>query len=142
MVTALASAEILLEVPFHDVDAMGVVWHGHYAKYLELARTALLRKVGLDLQDMGAHGVLYPVATMTLKYVRPLLYGERVTVRAELLEYENRVRIRYLVHKGDGTVSTRAETTQVAVDAVTRELRFETPDFLQEAVARLKGGAE
>ena len=30
------------EVPFHDVDMTLRVWHGHYYKYLELARTARL----------------------------------------------------------------------------------------------------
>ena len=36
-------AAIEVEVPFHDVDAMTVAWHGHYLKYFELARTQLLR---------------------------------------------------------------------------------------------------
>lgn len=131
------SAEIPLEVPFHDVDSMGIVWHGHYVKYLEIARTALLRRIGLDLQAMRDHGIVYPIATCDLKYVRPLHYGDVVTVRAELLEYENRVKVRYLITTGDGAVTTRAETTQVAVDLQTRELRFDTPTFLLEAIERM-----
>jgi acyl-CoA thioester hydrolase len=35
-------AEVEVEVPFHDVDLAGVVWHGHYMKYLENARWALM----------------------------------------------------------------------------------------------------
>ncbi|WP_343034423.1 hypothetical protein [Candidatus Methylobacter favarea] len=31
-----------IEIPFHDIDMMEVVWHGHYAKYFESARCALL----------------------------------------------------------------------------------------------------
>jgi acyl-CoA thioester hydrolase len=31
-------------VPFFDVDSMNVVWHGHYVKYLEVARCALLER--------------------------------------------------------------------------------------------------
>ena len=37
----LPEAEIIIRVPFHDVDLMEVVWHGHYAKYFEIARCAL-----------------------------------------------------------------------------------------------------
>ena len=36
-------ADIRMEVPFHDIDILGIVWHGHYNKYFELARTALYR---------------------------------------------------------------------------------------------------
>ena len=39
-------ASVELEVPFHDVDVMHVAWHGHYVKYFELARCALLRRFG------------------------------------------------------------------------------------------------
>ena len=35
-----ASAQV--EVPFHDVDAMDVCWHGHYLKYFEIGRAALV----------------------------------------------------------------------------------------------------
>ena len=48
----LHEVRVQLEVPFHDVDRLGVVWHGHYFKYFELARTRLLRAIGLDA---GAH---------------------------------------------------------------------------------------
>ena len=39
----LHETSVEIEVPFHDVDALRIVWHGHYYKYLELARTQLLR---------------------------------------------------------------------------------------------------
>ena len=38
-------AEIELQVPSFDVDMMEVVWHGHYVKYFEQARCALLDKL-------------------------------------------------------------------------------------------------
>ncbi len=36
-------------VPFHDVDPLFVVWHGHYFKYFEYGREALMRAHGLDV---------------------------------------------------------------------------------------------
>ena len=39
----LRETSVELEVPLHDVDVLGIVWHGHYYKYLEAARTALLQ---------------------------------------------------------------------------------------------------
>ena len=48
----LRECSIELEIPFHDVDTLGVVWHGHYYKYLELARTQLLRSCHLDVANL------------------------------------------------------------------------------------------
>jgi acyl-CoA thioester hydrolase len=44
MIKSIHQTSVDLEIPFHDVDMMQVVWHGHYAKYFEIARCALLEK--------------------------------------------------------------------------------------------------
>ncbi len=36
-------------VPLHDCDPLGIVWHGHYYKYLEIARTLLFEGLGIDV---------------------------------------------------------------------------------------------
>ena len=46
MTTRLHETSIELDVPFFDCDPLGVVWHGHYFKYLELARSAMLGPLG------------------------------------------------------------------------------------------------
>jgi acyl-CoA thioester hydrolase len=43
-------------VPFFDVDTMNVVWHGHYVKYLEVARCALARQDRPQLHAMLESG--------------------------------------------------------------------------------------
>ena len=136
----LLAGEVLMEIPFHDVDAMGVAWHGHYVKYLEIARTALLRRLGLDFQQMQEWGVLWPVVVCNMKFIRPLRYGQQVRVRAELLEYQARLRIRYLLtDAATGERVNRAETIQVAVASGTGELLFQCPPMLTEAIARAVG---
>ena len=136
----LLAGEVLMEIPFHDVDAMGVAWHGHYVKYLEIARTALLRRLGLDFQQMQEWGVLWPVVVCNMKFIKPLRYGQQVRVRAELLEYQARLRIRYLLtDAATGERVNRAETIQVAVASGTGELLFQCPPMLTEAIARAVG---
>ncbi|BDU75682.1 acyl-CoA thioesterase [Mesoterricola sediminis] len=128
--------EIELEAPFHDVDMMGFVWHGHYVKYLELARTAMMREAGLDWAQMQDWGVIWPVVTCSMKYVRPLRYGQRFRVACRLLEYEDRIRIDYrITDAGTGETLHKAETVQLAVEAATGQLRFGCPDALREALA-------
>lgn len=133
----LLSGEVLIEVPFHDVDSMGVAWHGHYVKYLEIARTAMMRKAGLDFQQMQEWGVMWPVVVCNMKFIRPLRYGQQVRVKAELLEYQARLRITYLLtDAATGERVNKAETIQLAVAVGTGELLFECPPMLTEAITR------
>ena len=52
MTNSLASATVELEIPFHDIDLMEIAWHGHYAKYLEIARGALLNTIDYNVKEM------------------------------------------------------------------------------------------
>ena len=122
------ATSVEVEVPFHDVDAMNVAWHGHYVKYFELARCALLRRFAYDYPQMQASGYLWPIVECSLKYVRPARYSQRLRVEAKLVEYENRIKIAYLIRDAaSGERLTKGHTTQVAVDADTGELQFVSP---------------
>ncbi|RZI43907.1 acyl-CoA thioesterase [Herbaspirillum sp. HC18] len=124
-------ADATVEVPFHDVDVMEVVWHGHYVKYFELARTALLRLIDYDYPQMRASGYAWPVVECYLKYVRPARYGTQLRIRARLMEYENRLKIEYaIVDAETGERLTKGYTVQVAVSIATGELQFVSPPCL------------
>ena len=136
----ILTGTIELEVPFHDVDVMGVAWHGHYVKYLEIARTAMMRQVGLDWQQMKDWGVLWPVVTCTMKFIRPLRYGQKFKVQCSLLEYQGRIRITYVLSDAaTGDRLHKAETVQLAVAAETGELLFDCPPALSAAMAQVGG---
>lgn len=132
------SAEVELEVPFHDVDSMAVAWHGHYVKYFEIARCALLRRFDYDYPQMQASGYLWPIVELHLKYVRPAYYGHRIKVRATLVEYENRLKIAYLIEDATtGEALTKGHSIQVAVEAASGELQFASPEILLRNVEQL-----
>ncbi|MCE9667098.1 acyl-CoA thioesterase [Myxococcus stipitatus] len=127
------SHEIELTPAFHDLDPMEVVWHGHYVKYLELARCALLARFDYDYPQMRASGYAWPVVDLRLKYVQPAVYAQRLRVRAEITEWENRLRIDYLIRDAvTGRKVNQAHTIQVAVSLATRELQFVSPPVLWE----------
>ena len=116
---------------FHDLDPMAVVWHGNYVKYLELARCALLQRFDYDYAQMKESGWLWPVVDMRVKYVKPVRAGQRLRIRAQIVEWENRLKIEYRVFDAvDGSLITRAHTIQVAVDAETFEMQYVSPPVL------------
>lgn len=131
-------AEIELVVPFFDVDMMEVVWHGHYVKYFEEARCALLDKLGHNYRQMRDAGYAWPVIDLQLRYIRGAQFGQRIRVRADLVEWENRLKINYLITDVEsGERMTRGSSVQVAVEIATREMLLASPRVFVEAVERV-----
>jgi acyl-CoA thioester hydrolase len=127
------SAEVELQVQFFDLDPMQIVWHGNYVKYLEVVRCALLEGIGYNYEQMKASGYAWPVIEMNLRYAAPATFGQRLTLRAEIVEWENRLRIDYLISDAaSGKRLNRASTTQVAVEIASGEMCFVSPSVLFE----------
>jgi acyl-CoA thioester hydrolase len=125
--------EIEVTPAFHDLDPMAVVWHGHYFKYFELARCALLQRFAYDYMEMRDSGYIWPIVDMRTKYVRSARFNQKLKVRAQIVEWENRLKIDYLIRDADsGAVLTRAHTIQVAVHADTGEMQYVSPAVLFE----------
>ena len=127
------SVVIELTIPFHDVDSMGVVWHGNYFRYFEIAREALLNQFNYGYRAMKASGYLWPVVDTRVKYRAPLLFEQKITVSAKLEEYENRLRIGYVIADlNTGKRLSTGYTIQVAVEEKTNEMCFVSPEILFE----------
>ncbi|MEB2344014.1 MAG: acyl-CoA thioesterase [Deltaproteobacteria bacterium] len=113
----LHEVQVAIEVPFHDVDALGIVWHGHYYKYLELARTALFRSRGLDARDLVDLGYGMVMIESRCRHVSPLRYGERARVAAWLADVKHRIRIDYEVTREPcGSRVAKAVTVLATLD--------------------------
>jgi acyl-CoA thioester hydrolase len=128
-----ASASVELEVPFHDIDMMGIAWHGHYVKYLEIARGAMLETIEYNVKEMEASGYAWPVIEMNIRYAKPLLFLQKIRVQADLVEIENRLKIAYRIFDIEsGKRLTKAYTVQVALGLVSGEMLFASPRVLLE----------
>jgi acyl-CoA thioester hydrolase len=128
-------AEVEVEVLFHDNDPMGITWHGNYFRYLESARSALLHQIGYHYAEMIESGYFWPVVEAHIKYVKPTRFGNRLLVRATLEEYENRLKIAYVIKDANsGECMTTASTTQVAVGKERGEMHFASPQVLLDKV--------
>ncbi|RDS84867.1 acyl-CoA thioesterase [Dyella monticola] len=124
-------------VPFYDVDSMNVVWHGHYVKYLEVARCALLDDIGYNYVQMKESGYAWPVIDLQLRYVQAARFGQRLHVRADLVEWQNRLLIHYLIKDAaTGQRLTRGSSVQVAINIASGEMQLVSPKVLIDAVER------
>lgn len=126
-------AEVDMQVQFFDLDPMEIVWHGNYVKYLEVVRCALLDKIGYNYVEMKQSGYAWPIIDMHLRYAAPATFGQVLKLRAEIVEWENRLKIDYLISDAaSGRRLNKASTVQVAVDMATKEMCFVSPPVLFE----------
>lgn len=127
----MRQAEVIIEVPFHDVDVMKVAWHGHYVKYFEIARCALLDSIDYNYPQMDVSGYAWPVIDLRVRYAHPLYFQQNIRVIAKLTEWENRLKIDYLIEDAQtGQRLTKGYTVQVAVDMQNSEMLFVSPEIL------------
>lgn len=124
-------AEIEIDVPFHDVDSMNVVWHGHYLKYFELARCQLLEQFDYNYNQMRESGYVYPVIESHIRYAHGIIFNQKIRVVAKLVEWENRLKIDYTIYDAQSNKRlTKGYTIQVAVRIEDRELCLASPPIL------------
>lgn len=124
-------AEVELQIQFFDLDPMDIVWHGRYVQYLETARCALLEQIDYNYPQMKASGYAWPIIDLHLRYAAPAVFGQRIKVCATLVEWENRLKIDYVISDADsGRRLTRGSTVQVAVDIASGEMCFVSPPIL------------
>lgn len=90
-------AEVTFDVPFHDMDAMGVVWHGNYLKYFEYARTRLFQVLKLGGEVSRNFPYVWVVIESKVRHIAPLRFEDRVRVTARLVDVDYRIHVRYEV---------------------------------------------
>ena len=129
-------SETIVAVQFYDLDPMNVVWHGNYIKYLETARCDLLAKLGYTYDDMAQDCVMYPVATMELKYIKPCRFQQKLKIISTLEEIEPGMVIKYTIFDAQtGEKVFKAKTMQICVNTVTKESLYSAPNGLKEKLA-------
>lgn len=130
--TELHRIELEHEVAFHDVDALNVVWHGHFYKYFELARTVLFRARRLDMPDLIALGYRLVVIETKCKHTYPLRYGDRVRIAAWFKDIDHRLNVGYeITNVTAERRAARGHTILATLDGA-GQLLFVTPGAIAE----------
>jgi len=133
----MISAEVTIQIQFYHLDPLRIVWYGNYPRFIEQARRALFDKFSFGYREMADSGFLWPVVDLRIKYVRPVNLAHSIKVVATLVEYEYRLKVKYVISDAEtGEVLTKAHSIQVTVDRATNELCFETPPVLVDKIKR------
>ena len=114
----LTGYTIEIPVRFAECDSYGVVWHGHYALYLEEVRDRLTSRFGFTPAKALALGYRVPVTRMEIRYRAPARPDETIRATARLRPPEAaRLILDYEIRNAGGDLLATAETEQVVVRA-------------------------
>jgi len=81
---AIKPDEIEIRVRYAETDQMGVVHHGNYALYLEMARIEWLRKLGISYKNMEENGIGLPVVSLSINFKKSAFYDDVIKVKTQL----------------------------------------------------------
>lgn len=109
--------KINIRVRYSETDQMKYVYYGNYAAYFELGRVEWLRKFGVSYKEMEDDGIMLPVINMNIKYHKPALYDDLLTLKTTLLKLPQvKIDFNFTIYNQKDELLTTARTTLVFWD--------------------------
>ena len=118
---------------------MKVVWHGSYPLYFEDALEDFGKQYGLGYEEFIRNYVFAPLVELSLKYKKPLLYGQKARVDIVYQPTESaKIVFEYEIHDAeDDSLIAEGRSVQVFMD-MDYQLVLENPPFYQDCIEKWK----
>jgi acyl-CoA thioester hydrolase len=117
-----------IRVRYGETDRMGYVYYGNHALYFEVGRVEMLRAMGYPYDEMERDGIMCPVTFLDVRYVRPALYDEELTVTTTVKEKPTQfIHFQVEIHNQNNKLVSTGNVTLAFVDAQTRR-KCDAPD--------------
>jgi acyl-CoA thioester hydrolase len=121
------------EVRFSEVDSMGIVWHGSYAKYFEDGREEFGKKFGLGYMFIFRNGYYAPLVELNFQFKKPLPYETKAIVETKYINSPAaKIQFEYRIFlPQDNSIICTGISTQVFLDKK-YQLAWSMPPFYDE----------
>lgn len=91
-----------IRVPYAHTDQMRYVYYANYLVYFEMARSEMLREIGLPYGELEARGVFLPAIEAHCEYKTPAHFDDLLTVASRCEIKGVRLTIRYEITRDSG----------------------------------------
>lgn len=127
-------SETTIRVRYAETDKMGYVYYGNYTQYYEVGRVEALRQLDCSYKKMEDDGIMLPVYTCNIKYLKPAFYDDLLIIKTSIKEMP-RVKIvfEYEIFNQQSELLNIGSTTLVFVDVKTNKPCV-APLFLLEKI--------
>ncbi|MCE9584242.1 MAG: acyl-CoA thioesterase [Planctomycetes bacterium] len=124
-----------ITVRLSETDEFGVVWHGNYPLYFEVARNEMARAFGLTAKELKALGVFPPVVDFAVQCRLPAKNDDVLVVACSIDPLESAsITVRYrITRKSSGEVIATGHSRQVIVNEK-GFLQYQLPDTIKGKV--------
>ena len=113
-----------LRVYFEDTDLSGVVYHANYLRYMERARSDMLRVAGIDQRaHFEGGGGAYAIADLAIRYRAPARLDDALLVESRVVAARAASVVIHQTVRRDGELLTDARVTAALVGADGRPRR-------------------
>lgn len=127
-------SETKFRVRYSETDQMGIVYYGNYPQYYEVGRVEAMRELGMTYKQMEEKGVFMPIASMNLKYIKPALYDDLLTVRTIIKEVPvSRMHFLYEIYNEQRQLLNTGETILAFMNKLTKR-PCPAPDWFLKAL--------
>ncbi|MCB2220754.1 MAG: acyl-CoA thioesterase [Bacteroidetes bacterium] len=116
----MIQSEKKIRIRYDEVDKMGYVYHGNYAKYFHVSRTHLLRKLGICDKTLEKQHIIMPVIEMNIQYLKPVHYDDLIKIETTFKELTGiRLKFDHIVYNPGGEIINKAQSTLAFVNSNT-----------------------
>ncbi len=124
-------SEVQIRVRYAETDQMGYVYYGNYASYFEVARVETLRNLGFSYKAIEESGIILPVLSYSIKYIKPAFYDDLLTINVTIKEIPMaRIKFDYETYNEKDELINVADTTLVFINKNTNKPCAAPADFL------------
>ncbi len=125
--------ETPIRVRFNEVDAYGVVWHGHYVGWFEVGRNDLTERFDMGPHQLKERNLLAPVVELSCEYKFPATFGESLLIQTTMERTEVAKLIFHyrILSQTNGKVLATGSTTHVLTDPRGNLLYRVPPEVLE-----------
>jgi len=117
----MKSHNTYVKVRYAETDQMGVVHHGNYADYLEIARLDWLSELGVSYKTMEKEGIMLPVYELNFKFIKSALFDDTIKIVTKLKKTPSvKIEFEYEIYNEQEQLLTTASTVLVFMDVQSR----------------------
>ncbi len=124
-----------LRVRYGETDQMGVVYYGNYALYFEIARTELIRSLGVSYKSLEEDGIMLPVINMNINYRKSALYDDEILLKTRIIgEIDKKISFETVIYNPKNELVCTSTVELIFVDKNKGKV-MKCPDEFKEKLA-------
>lgn len=113
-------SETTVRVRYAETDKMGYVYYGNYTQYYEVGRVEALRALGSSYKEMEDNGVMLPVYSCAIKYLKPALYDDLLVIKTIIKEIPTaKITFDYEIYNQKNELINKGTTSLVFINMST-----------------------